>query len=392
MKNVKLWLTLAVATFVACHTPSPGDVGVDQAPGGLFVAMTGDHVLPAAPVPHAGMEVAYVIGADSSTVSEGLAELAGIKPTRGERLVARLPQLSPKLRKALEGQRRLLRRQSVDKSYTYGGRQLTVKDFVSVIDGLLEAGGEAYVPTAISVAKRNAVTFTAYYSPDLAASRTKTEIFRYPILRLPSSDSARGATRAELNAGRVVDFDEYTLAWVAHPLDVYMLQLQGSGYVTFPDGERVYLAFARSNGRKFESIKSALASSHPTVARKSVKAIRAWMSQDLEARGGLVDLCDNYVFFRARDSSPKGSAGVPLIPMVSVAADPDHYPPGAVLLAEVPVPGNPRIKETRILLVQDTGAAIKGVARLDLYTGIGAKALDIARLSSHVGEVYVLAP
>ncbi len=175
-------------------------------------------------------------------------------------------------------------------------------------------------------------------------------------------------------------------------MDVYMLQLQGSGYVTFPDGERTYLAYAKSNGHKFRSIRTAVATVEPGIAKRGVKGIRKWMSEDLETRGSLVGLCDNYVFFRARATAPTGSAGVALTPMVSVAADPNHYPPGAVLLAEVPMPGQSRIKEARILLVQDTGAAIKGARRLDLYTGVGAKALDIARLTSHIGEVYVLAP
>ncbi len=394
MKNTNLWLLAPAIALAACRTQTTTPAKQGKSLGGLTVSVPHDKPTPPAAAPDAGLDVAYVFGptAPQTTVASAADVDSSTGSTEGQRLVARLPKITEKLRTALRGQRKLLQQQDRNKTYSYGGEKLTTQDFIDVIDGILEEGVGGYAPTAVSVAKRNQVEFTAYYSPDITASRVKTATHRYPVLRLPDSEVARSASRAELDGGGVVDLASHALAWVAHPLDVYMLQLQGSGYVSFPDGERVYLAYARSNGRAFKSIKTAIETVEPQVARRGVKGIRKWMSEDLANRGKLLELCDNYIFFGARSTAPTGSAGVPLTPMVSVAADPQHYPPGAVLLAEVPVAGNPRIKEARILLVQDTGAAIKGAKRLDLYTGVGAEALDIARLSSHVGEVYVLAP
>ena len=394
MKNHTSWLLVPAVFFAACRTQSTDQAANDSPLGGLTVSAS-EHKLnkPALPA-EAGMDAAYVFDNDA-VLTPAVSDSEGVSyadTQSGQALIARLPRITAKLRAALQGQRRLLRRQDLTKVYSYNGQNLTTQDFIDVIEGLLAEGVDAYAPVALSVAKRNEVEFTAYYSPDIAASRVRTERFAYPILKLPASSEARTATRAQIESGSLLDIDAHALAWVAHPMDVYILQLQGSGYVTFPDGERVYLAYAKSNGRKFQSIKSAVATVEPDVARKGVKGIRKWMSEDLATRGKLVALCDNYVFFRSRPTAPTGSAGVALTPMVSVAADPQHYPPGAVLLAEVPVPGKSRIREARILLVQDTGAAIKGARRLDLYTGVGAKALDIARLTSHIGEVYVLAP
>lgn len=323
---------------------------------------------------------------------DAVGDAIGARPADGSRLVAQLPNISPRLRRALERQRRLLKRQDASRVYRVGDRELTTKDFTDVIDGLLLHAMTGYQPRAVPVAHDGEVEFTAYFSPDLQAQRRRTPTFSYPLLRAPQDDSLRRLTRAQLAGLPDSTVERHALAWVAHPLDIYLMQLQGSGFVTYPDGTREYLAFDRSNGHPLTPVARALAESEFDVAHRGIKAIRSWMSEALRDRGTVLNACENYVYFRNADTAPTGAGGVPLTSMISVAADPAHYPLGAVLLAEVPNPTKPGIRETRILLVQDVGAAIKGKGRLDLYTGVGSDALELARLTSHVGEVYILTP
>ena len=390
----RLYVLLLCAGLAACRTQTTRTTLHTE--GGLSVPVGRDNTLRRLPAPVG--DVAYVVTAPAADAT--YTELTFGHHGHGRSnpvpvahpLLARMPQVSPRLRRALLAQRRLLERQDPDRTYVIGERAVTTRHFLEVIDRLLLDSTHSFVPEAIPVASRGEVHFTGYFSPDLPASRKPTARFRYPLLRAPGEDSLRRRTRAEIAGGERFDLERHALAWVEHPLDVYLMQLQGSGYVTFADGAREYLGFDRSNGRPFTPVARALADSDYDVPFRDVRSIRAWMAEDLPKRARLLDACENYVYFRKAASEATGAGGVPLTAMVSVAADPDHYPLGAVLLAEVPLPGNSRVRETRILLVQDVGAAIKGRGRLDLYTGIGADALDIARLTSEVGEVYMLAP
>ena len=347
-----------------------------------------DNTLRAGPLPVGDFAFVVVDDASESAHADAASGVIG----SADRLVAQLPRISTRLRRALERQKRLLARQDPSRVYRVGDRELTTKDFADVIDGLLLHAMTGYRPAALPVARRGEVDFTAYFSPDLPASRTRTSTYRYPLLRAPAEDSVRRLSRSAIAGLPDSLIAPRALAWVAHPLDVYLMQLQGSGFVTFGDGTREYLAFDQSNGRPFTPAARALAESKFDVAHRGIKAIREWMSENLSVRGAVLDACENYVYFRRADTAPTGAGGVALTPMISVAADPAHYPLGAVLLAEVPNANKPGVKETRILLVQDVGAAIKGKGRLDLYTGVGSSALELARVTSHVGEVYVLAP
>lgn len=391
MNSTRLFAVLACATLAACR---PADRGAAKLPpGGLALTHPADNTARAPELRRDGL--ARVVAAPDlvrETIFSG--EDRGGDPAApvAKRLIAEMPRLGDDLRSALSQQRRLLLRQDPERAYAVGGRELTNADFLEVIDRLLLYPDHRFVPEAIPVAREGEVKFTAYFTPELQASRTKTGAFRYPVLGVPSDDSTRRLPRAALvNAAQASPGDN-VLAWVQHPLDLYHMQLQGSGYLRFRDGHREYLGFGGSNGRPLTPIARALAESAWDVPYRSVAAIRKWMSADLAARGEVLDACANYVYFRRGATRPTGAGAVTLSPMVSVAADPAHYPLGAVLLAAVPNPSAPGVTETRVLLVQDVGAAIKGRHRLDLYTGIGPEALRRAQHMSHVGEVFVLAP
>lgn len=316
------------------------------------------------------------------------------KPLVKRRSLASLPKVSENLRAALLSQRELLLQQPKRQRYKIGDRTLSPADFIAVIDQLLRgSGAPGLYPEVLPVARRGEVHFTAYCTPELQASRTRTDRFRFPLLRAPSkADRQYLPTRREVESSPDITQRFTALAWLEHPLDVHTMQLQGSGIVVFQDGTRQYLAYGCGNGRPYKSLLTAIREAHAETAAMSAREIRTWIAEDLSARSNLTWMNPSYVFFRESDAAPQGSAGVPLTAMISVAADPAHYPPGAVLLAEVPRPGHRGVTETRVLLVQDQGSGIKGRDRIDLYTGVGAEALDIARVISQAGEVFVLAP
>ena len=405
MSRHNLLLAAIAAAPVAC---TPGvkstDLG-DPNQGGLATTVPLDDdladpdALGGFPIDLAYISSDTVAGAHGRSTRDGVddeARQSAVATRRGygrSRLLADFPKVSPRLRRALEAQRATLLRLNSTRRYQVGDRELGTADFVAVIDGLLSETPGAPLPRAIGIANRGEVHFTAYYSPALPASRVRTERFRYPLLEAPPADG-----RTDLPSREVVDRDPdierrfKALAWLDHPMDVHKIQLQGSGYVIFPDGTREYLAYGCGNGRRHRSLLIAVREAVPATARMSVSELRDYIAADLPARAQLCWLNPSYVFFRRSSTPPRGALGVDLAPMISVAADPAYYPPGAVLLAEVPKGGRGSLTETRILLVHDSGSAIKGRGRLDLYTGVGPRALDLARVISATGEVYVLAP
>lgn len=311
---------------------------------------------------------------------------------RALRLAGELPTLSAELRDALETQRDLLKRQAGRRSYELGGRVVTPRDFIRVIDALLSGAYLSEPLEAVPVAEGGSVRFTGYYSPVVDVRREASDEYRYPLLRRPEDVDGVWPDRSAIERGIAFEHDELAIAWAKHPLDVYDLQLQGSGFIRFGDGTRHYLAYGGTNRRPYRSIELALERRDASVEDLSLRGLREWVDADPDVRDTVTRFNPNYGFFRLSDGEARGAAGTRLTPWVSVAADPRHYPLGSVLLARVPVPGIPGEYVTRLLLVQDTGGAIRGDDHLDLYTGVGERGLDIAEVTAGYGEVYVLGP
>jgi len=308
---------------------------------------------------------------------------------RAKTLISSLPTITPELREALEVQRALLKRQRPQKTYDINGQTYTRQNFLQVIEDLLSGKYHEQSLAALPVAKSAEVKFTGYYSPEIEVSKTKTKEFIYPILEYPSDFEGKLPSRREIESGKAFDLSEYTIAYAKHPLDVYTLQLQGSGFVKFLSGERRYLAYGGTNRFPYQSIERAASKRDSSITDLSMRSIRKWVSAK-PGRDTITRANPNYGFFKLSDGAARGAAGVPLTPNVSVAADPDHYPIGAVLLASVPKVGKEGVYETRILLVQDTGGAVNGKRHLDMYTGVGEEALDVAELTNDYGEVFLL--
>ncbi|MFK8056672.1 MAG: MltA domain-containing protein [Saprospiraceae bacterium] len=308
---------------------------------------------------------------------------------RAKMLMTSLPTITSELKDALEIQRALIKRQKPRKTFVVNGDVYTRQDFLQVIDDLLSGKYHEQSLAPVSISRQAEVKFTGYYSPEVNVSKKKTAVYRYPLLQYPKDFEGELPSRREIESGNAFDLEKYTIAYTKHPLDVYMLQLQGSGFVKFRNGERKYLAYGGTNRYPYQSIERVASKLDSSITDLSMRALRKWVSAN-QKRDTITRVNPNYGFFKLSDGAARGAAGVALTPMVSVAADPDHYPIGSVLLASVPVVGKIGVFETRILLVQDTGGAVKGKRHLDLYTGVGDAALDVAEVTNDYGEVFLL--
>jgi len=267
--------------------------------------------------------------------------------------------------------------------------------------------------------------FTGYYEPELSGSRLPTFQYRVPIYGRPNDlitadlGSFRHALEGEHIAGRIegtklvpyetrADIDAHGLAsapvllYADDPVSAFFLQIQGSGIVKLNDGKTLRLAYAAKNGRPYTPIGRVLIA-NGALDRKNVslQTIRAWLDAHPSAAKGVMEADESFVFFELAPlgdpalGSP-GTEGVPLTPMASLAIDERFHPFGAPIYIATMIPdpdaAKPDQNFQRLLIAQDTGGAIKGAARGDIFFGPGAKAEAIAgRLNAH-GQFFVLIP
>ena len=254
--------------------------------------------------------------------------------------------------------------------------------------------------------------FTGYYEPLLNGARQPDGAYRTPLLRRPPDlvmvelGLFRPAWRGERIAGRVVDgrlrpyesraeiergaLDRYRLGflWVDDPVDVFFLQIQGSGRVRLADGTVVRVGYDGQNGQPYVSIGRLLVE-RGELAREdaSMQTIRAWITAHPEAAEALMAENPSYVFFReVMGNGPIGSAGVLLTPGRSLAVDQGFVPLG------VPVFVDAGEGLRRLMVAQDTGGAIRGPVRGDVFFGGGAEAEVRAGTLQARGTYYLLLP
>jgi len=265
---------------------------------------------------------------------------------------------------------------------------------------------------------------TGYYEPQLLGSRTFDARFSVPIYRVPGDlvridldarypqlrgltlrgrldPSASGLrvvpywTREEIAAAAPLRGTE--LIWVEDPLQAFFLQVQGSGRVRLPDGSQIRLAYADTNGQPYRSIGRWLVEQGQlSVEQATMQGIRDWATAHPDRLSELLNQNPSVVFFRERplndpDRGPAGALGVPLTGGYSVAIDPRFVPLGAPLMIDTvhPVTAEPL---TRLVLAQDTGGAIRGPLRLDLFWGLGPEAEAAAGRQRGQASVWLLIP
>ncbi|HHE8712400.1 TPA: murein transglycosylase A [Haemophilus influenzae] len=235
------------------------------------------------------------------------------------------------------------------------------------------------------------VLMTGYYSPILYVRHSPQGQFKNPIYRMPVK---KRLSRAQIYAGALTG-KGLELAYSDSMLENFLLGVQGSGYVDFGDGNLNYFAYAGQNGYPYTAIGRLLVEDGEIPKEKmSIQAIREWSNRNPSRVQSLLERNEAYVFFKNDPSGKvKGSSGVPLVAMASVASDHNIIPSGSVLLVEVPdIDNNGNwigTHKLHLMVALDVGGAVKG-HHFDLYRGIGARAGHIAGLSKHYGRVWVL--
>lgn len=239
------------------------------------------------------------------------------------------------------------------------------------------------------------VQFTGYYTPVLQARYTPQGEFRYPLYRIPAKGKRRLPDRAAIYSGALDS--RYIIAYTNSLMDNFMMEVQGSGYVDFGNGQPlVFFGYSGKNGHAYRSIGKVLIDrGEVTKADMSMQAIRQWAENHSEAEvRELLEQNPSFVFFHPQHFAPvKGASAVPLVAKASVASDRSLIPAGTTLLAEVPLLDN-RGKftgkyEMRLMVALDVGGAIKG-QHFDMYQGIGPEAGHSAGYYNHYGRVWVL--
>ncbi|OGQ78081.1 MAG: hypothetical protein A3F90_05130 [Deltaproteobacteria bacterium RIFCSPLOWO2_12_FULL_60_19] len=267
------------------------------------------------------------------------------------------------------------------------------------------------------------VVFTGYYQPVLAASLTETEEFRYPIYGIPDDMidamvvTLRPEARNERVAGRLEEdrfvpyfsreeIDRlgrlkgkgYEIAWVRDPAELFFLHVQGSGILQLTDGRRLHLNYAATNGRPYTSIGKVLIDGGKLPPEGvSMQRLQRYLKERPEERDDLLARNERYVFFRFVERGPLGSLDVPLTAGRSLATDPAYFPKGApgFMVSRRPLvdsAGNFIGWQpfSRFVVNQDTGAAIRGPQRADLYFGTGDQAGWGAGFMKSAGKLYFL--
>ena len=249
--------------------------------------------------------------------------------------------------------------------------------------------------------------FTGYFEPIYAARRTPEPPYTEPVLSLPADFVANGDSPLQrLPGGRtrpyppradIMQNPGSAIAY-AHPADVFFLQVQGSGRLIFPDGRTVRAAYAAHNGQPFRSVPNWLISTgRITRGEGSMQGIRAWMdrSSPREVREAM-NQNPRFVFFRELPEGdpalgPAGAHNVPLTPFGSMAVDPDFHALGVPMYVQTRAPGLGG-DWAGLLIAQDTGGAIKGPVRGDIYFGTGQDAGERAGTMNAPGRKWVLLP
>lgn len=260
---------------------------------------------------------------------------------------------------------------------------------------------------------------TGYYEPLLRGSRTPTPKYRYPIHAAPDdllvvdlttlypelkSLRLRGRlqgnkvipyfSRAEIEAGSAPVRGK-ELAWVDDAVDMFFLQIQGSGRVLMENGETLRVGYADQNGHPYRSIgKWLVEKGELTLDKASMQGIKDWALRNPERLPELLNANPSYVFFRELPnhlSGPLGALGVPLTGERSIAIDPRGMPLGAPVWLATTRPYSPE-PLNRLMLAQDTGGAIRGNVRADFFWGFGDEAGKLAGSMKQKGRMWVLLP
>lgn len=260
--------------------------------------------------------------------------------------------------------------------------------------------------------------FTGYFEAELQGDRVKSAAFPYPIYGRPKDhitanlgafdpDLAGKRLVGRVQEGRFIPYpsretleSEHLLGkglelyWARDPIDVFLLQVQGSGRIVLPDDTVARIGFAAHNGHPYKSIGRVLIERGDLKAHQaSWDGIRGWIDNNPEKANALLWENPRFIFFREIDGEgPIGSEGLALTPGRSLAVDRRYIAMGTPIWLDTTWPSAPEKPLRRLMVAQDTGGAIKGVVRGDFFWGYGAEALAYAGKMKSRGRYFLLLP
>ncbi|MCG8471206.1 MAG: MltA domain-containing protein [Desulfobacterales bacterium] len=271
------------------------------------------------------------------------------------------------------------------------------------------------------------VLFTGYYEAQLYGARERSEVFRYPVLAKPENlvtinlnrfPGVKVSGKKHL-VGRITEKGEVipyysriqmggsearnltphatALAWVDDSVDLFFLEIQGSGVISLNDGTQMRVQYQGKNGHPYRSIgRYLIQKGEMTREEVSMQSIRRWLQEHPNRRQEVFNYNPSLVFFREGVSGPLGCYGAPVTAGRSIATDRRVFPAGAIAFIETEKPDQQGLDEIRwksfgrFVLNQDTGGAIKGAGRVDLFTGYGPDAEFVAGQMKQNGSLFFL--
>ena len=238
--------------------------------------------------------------------------------------------------------------------------------------------------------------FTGYFEINLSGSRVKTGKYKYPIYGRPKDlDDDLYYSRKDIDNGAIAG-NKLELLYVDDPVELFLLHIQGSGSVTLRDDKIVKVGFDGSNNMLYTSISKYFIENN--IFKKSeisATKITDWLKENSQLANKVMHLNERYIFFKLLDSDKiKGALGAPLTPERSLAIDKKFLPLGLPIYVDTKVTRADSSQETyrRLMVTQDTGSAIKGPVRGDIFFGSNQRARDLASNTKNYGKYYILLP
>jgi membrane-bound lytic murein transglycosylase A len=317
------------------------------------------------------------------------------------------------LRQAIEQSLGWLSRQPAAQRLSFGPRVLTVAEQAQGLRRMLDLLADDPSPLVLEERVRaefevfrsvgrddGAMLVTGYHEPIIDAAEAPSADYRVPIMGVPRDLGARRPywTRAEIDEGRLAGAAR-PLAWARDPVDVFFMEIEGSGTLRLPGGREIRVGHAATNGRPYRSV-GWLLIQEGQIEREAMtmRALREWLAAHPGERARVLRHNESYVFFRLLPGAPVGSLGVPLTPERSIATDPAVFPRGALAFlrsmrpVELPEGLIAWKPFARFVLNQDAGGAIRGPGRVDVFWGRGPGADLAASDMKEAGELYFIVP
>lgn len=258
--------------------------------------------------------------------------------------------------------------------------------------------------------KKTEGLLTGYYEPKLNGSLKKTELYRYPIYKTPKDlvevdlSSIYPALKNYRLRGRVIDnklipyydrsdadkIESEVICYTDSKIDLFFLEVQGSGRVELDNNQTIFVGYDNQNGHKYNSIGKYLIDKGEIKREDvSLQSIKEWLEQNPSRVDEVLNYNASLVFFEQNNSPATGSLGVELTPSYSIAVDPRYIPLGSLVYLDAKVDNK---KFNQIVMAQDTGGAIKGEIRADLFLGYGKDAMRIAGELKSPLQLWILLP